>query len=89
MIERMGMIFVMVFFVVAIVYAYLASFTTVPYRNKELNDLRTIERNIVLGRATVAQRVGLFVMSIFASLCFPICWIAAGIAIGIYWVIAH
>jgi hypothetical protein len=88
-IERMSMIFVMVFFVVAIVYAGLASFTTVLYRHKGLNDLSAIERDILFGRATVAQRGGCFVMSIVSSLFFPPCWIAAGLAMGIYWVIAH
>lgn len=57
----MGMIFIFVFFVVAIVYAYLASFTTVLYRHKGLNYLSQIERNILSRRATVAERVGLFV----------------------------
>ena len=87
--ENIGFIFVFVFFVVAIIYAFLASFTTVLYRNKAISDLSHIERNVLYGRATVAERAGLFAISIFSSLYFPPCWIIAGIVVGIYWFVAR
>ncbi len=87
--ERMGIIFVFVFFSMALIYAFLASFTTVLYRHKAIADLSHIERNILYGRATVAERVGSFAVSIFSSLYFHPCWITAAIAMGIYWIVAQ
>ena len=83
----MGTVFAISFFVVLIVYAYLAAFTTVLYRGKSIADLSGIQRDILFGRATKGARTREFLFSMFTGLMFPPCWIIAGIAVGIYWLI--
>ncbi|MHC4270666.1 MAG: hypothetical protein ACYSTS_19725 [Planctomycetota bacterium] len=82
--KQSAVIFILVFFVVAIVYAFLASFATVLYRNKQVNELSSLENDILFGRATIVKRLLMFVITIFSSFYFPPCYIIAGFAVGIY-----
>lgn len=85
----MGKVFVISFYTVAIIYAYLAAFTTVLYRNKYPEKLSSTEINILYGRATKRERIIHFLLFFITSIWHPPCWMFAGIAVGIYWIFSR
>ncbi|MFW5721169.1 MAG: hypothetical protein ACOCUT_02650 [bacterium] len=80
-----GKVFLISFGVIAIIYAILASMTTLLYRNKDISELSKIERKILLGQASFKDRLKTFYLNILASLIFPPVYITAGIITFLVW----
>lgn len=82
---EIAIIFVTAFIVVALVYAFLAAFTSFFYRKMPEAECSYVEKLIRSGDATFGQRVTLFWHSVFGSLVVFQCYLAAAVLTGIYW----
>lgn len=79
----MGQIFIFSFITVAFIYAFLASMTTLFYRNKFASDLSNVEWQISVGKASISERVGMFFLNLFWGIITPLIYILAGILTSI------
>jgi len=75
---ELSIVFMITFVIVSFVYAFLASATTVLYRNKYPGDLSLIESEILNGKASIGKRVFCFFLSLYFSPMFPPIYIIAG-----------
>jgi hypothetical protein len=83
--SQLAVIFLTAFIVTAFVYAFLAAFTSIFYRNMPEAECSYTEKLIKSGKASFGQRVTLFWHSVFASLVVLKCYIAAAAITGVYW----
>ena len=83
----MGKIFIISFVCFAFIYAVLASMTTLLYRHKSPIDLSLLERAVLYRRATIGDRLTLFITNLFASVVAPPVYILAAIITFIIWAI--
>lgn len=82
---ELAVIFLTAFLVVAFLYAFLASFTSLLYRRKPEAECSYVEKMIRSGTATLGQRVTLFWHSVFGSLVVWQCYLIAAILTALYW----
>lgn len=66
---------------VAVVYALLAAFTKVFYKNKSVSELSEIERDILYNRAKLSTKVVVFILNLFGSFIAPPVYIISGLII--------
>ena len=85
--SELAIIFLMAFIAAGFIYAFLAAFTSIFYRNMPEVECSYVEKLIRSGKATFGQRVTLFWHSVFASLVVSQCYIAAAVLTGLYWLV--
>ncbi|WP_041280325.1 hypothetical protein [Desulfosudis oleivorans] len=83
---------VTVFFIsfvgVGLIYAIIAAFTKIFYKNKSIADLSLFELKVLDDEATVGGRLAGFVVNLFSSIIAPPIYILAGIITFIFWILA-
>ncbi|MCK5604511.1 hypothetical protein KAR91_21660 [Candidatus Pacearchaeota archaeon] len=80
-------VFFISFVGVAFIYAITGAFTKIFYKNKSIADLSHFERNVLYDRATIGNRIALFVTNLFSSIIAPPVYILAGIITFIIWIL--
>jgi len=75
--------FAVSFAAVALIYAFLAAFTSVFYKNKSLDQLSINEMDVLSGEATLFQRLSVFIINLFSSIVSPPVYILALVIGGV------
>ena len=83
--SELAVIYLTAFIIVAFIYAFIAAFTSIFYRNTPEVQCSYVEKLIRSGTATFGQRVTLFWHSVFGSLVVLPCYLVAAVLTGIYW----
>jgi len=82
----MAQIFATAFVITCFGYAFLAATTTIFYKNQYPENLGTVERDILYGRATIGTRLNAFFFNLLASAIAPPVYIIASLITFIVYV---
>lgn len=75
------------FLIASALFASVAAFTTLFYRNRPVHDLSERERDILYGRARLHDRLMIFLVNLLASVIAPPVYITTIILAGILWLL--